>query len=216
MAYDAMQTSMNAKWVAQIAAIFQNNVPAQAQWRGADAIAAVLSQVTGSHTHMFFPENGGQDLMLARASRTYPGCLEWSASSEEDGGHRWAYVLNPDGLEFHNDFGKVEESYFLLNSIAMDPVEIFPSPSQRLNEEIVELPNGKFLSRSYWDAGVDMEGNSLPADARVLSRYGRGGKFALFCKGSWYNSNNDAFDAYDAIHTRPAEFKKVIEAIARL
>lgn len=208
---------MNAQWHAALDALFGGNIPEKASWTGTAAIVNVLAQVASAPNHLFLPDKGGQDLTAVRVSPRDPALLEW-VPAEADEFAQWAYVLKPGRLDFVLPAGKTDLAYFMLEAEAMDPSLVFPSSysSCAYREELVEVPGGTYLQKQYWDRGEDANGTPLPKGCRLLNRYGKGGRFALFGKGSVYNSNNSVFDAYDAIHMHPAKFDQLIEKLASI
>jgi serine/threonine-protein kinase len=203
---------MVLKWDTKLNTLFNGAIPNDAEWTDPMDIAQVLEVMRGSDVHMFLPAGGGEELQSSRS--TADGLIEWSGDT--DSIDNYAFVVKPLKLTFWNPGTQTHEANFVLEVAALRA----GCPSSVLNdagvEECVELWEGYYAPRSVWD-NSEYQGKELPATARLVNRATKPARFALFSKGSLYNSHRDQhFDAYSAYHNDPASFRKIVSEMATI
>jgi hypothetical protein len=212
MAMNDGRQELRDKWEALLGDLFTDGIPDSAEWTDPNEIARVLNVISSSINHVFHPEGGGEDLVGAQITRE--GHLEWSI--HEDGLDTFANVVTPVKLTFWNPGKQNHEANFVLEVGALKPVGRPQDRSEYL-EEITEVRSGVYEPLSSWENGQTQNGDDLPAGARRLCRVIKPARFAIFGKGSLYNSFKDkGFNAYDAHHNDPAEFKKIVSSMAEV
>lgn len=203
--HDDGKSELRQKWAEVVSEVFNGAVPDKAEWTKPAEIAAVLNAISSPANHMFYPDNGGTDIRGAQLNSK--GELEWAV--EENRLDSSAHIAAPLKLTFWNPGSYGHEANFVLECGALEPQGDKASHSSYA-EELTELSDGSFDPRSTWDEGSH-EG------ARLVIRYVRPGRFAIFGKGSIYNSFRDkGFDAYDAFHNDPAGFEKAVKEMANI
>lgn len=212
LAIDPAKKEMLDKWDEKLKTVFSGAVPTDAQWTDPAEIQGVLETVIGRDMHIFLPGGGGEELVSSRV--TSDGLIEWSG--DNDSLDRYAFVVKPSKLVFWNPGDQTHEANFVLEVGALRPECPNKYVTEEGVEEIVELKKGVYAPRSAWDAG-EYKGQELPDSARLLSRATKPARFAIFSKGSLYNSHRDRqFDAYSAHHNDPIEFKKIVIEMASI
>jgi len=210
MQLDEPQRKFLLQWEDQLQSIFGSSAPERAEWTALGDIEQVMGKLSRAATHMFLPTGGGEDLEDCRAN---DGLIEWT--SEADRLDYYASAARPVRLSFWNPGKQTHEAHFILECGALGPV-IEAEYRTDDREEIVELAPDDYAPRSAWDAG-EYRGESLPDTARLLTRYIKPARFAIFSKGSIYNLyRGDGFDAYMAVHNDPAAFGKIVSDMAQL
>ena len=185
---DDGKSELRQTWAEVVSGVFNGAVPAKAEWTNPTDIVLVLNAISTPVNHMFYPEGGGMDIRGARLNSK--GELEWAVEEGrlDSYGHEANFVLECGPLKPQGDY----------------------AGHSGYAEELTELSNGSFESRSTWDEGA-------PEGARLVTRYVRSGRFVIFGKGSIYNSFQDrGFDAYDAFHNDAGKFEKVVEEMANI
>jgi hypothetical protein len=212
MAVNDGRQELRDKWEALLDILFQDGIPDSAEWTDSSEIARVLNVISSSINHVFHPEGGGEDLVGAQITRE--GNLEWSI--HEDGLKTFANVVRPVKLTFWNPGKQNHEANFVLEVSALEPVGR-PQDRSEYVEELTEIRSGVYEPLSSWENSQTQRGDDLPEGARRLCRVIKPARFAIFGKGSIYNSFKDkGFDAYQAHHNDPAEFKKIVGAMAEV
>lgn len=198
-------------WEQSIRALFPVNVPKRVVWTNIDDIIAVLNHIGGyprNLNHTFLPEGGGLDLTGAQHS-VEPDCIELKL----DGGTE---IVRPVSLSFISFEGQLEWAYFRLETAGLSPSGVYPQING-VYEELTELSPGRYVERSYWDAG-EYNGAPLPRDARVISRV-LSGAYVTFAKASDYNQETyRGFDAYNAPHNKMTadDFEQFVDRLRKL
>ncbi len=202
---------LHAVWNARLVDIFGGNIPERAEWYGPQ-IVPVLNAVSGSFNHVFFPDGGGLDLLGCRFSNE--GLLEWATS--DSGFDTFVHVCSPVRLLFWNPGPTSREANFILEVSGLPPVDPDHRGAPGAAEEVVELSPGRYIPRYAWDQG-EYQGQRLPQTARLLVRVTQAGRFAIFGKGALYNQfRGGGFDAYNAHHNDPSEFKRIVEQLSQM
>lgn len=224
-------------WIEFIDSYFKDGIPETHTWIGHHQIAEQLNKIgfaqSKAYNHMFLPRSGGQDLDKATVSTFENGCIEMMLGSgtyivkpksltfnsfmptenmPKDAEYEWFYFrLEIEGLKPSGVYDE-EEDESLADPLAdpIDPIKQFFSS----NEELVRLPDGELISRSYWDEGYyghDEDGDELrlPEGSKLIVRELRDGAFVLFGKFSTYNRTPST---YDGRHNKmnPEEFRRHI------
>jgi len=171
--------------------IFGNTIPSRYEWTKPEDIVAVLNKIgrVPNSNHSFFPMGGGLDLEGARLAEE-PRCIELNFGLR--------HVVRPDKLIFERVDDNQEWNYFRLETLELEPSGLYELSDDAYDEELVDLGNGEYIHRNYWDEG-SYDGKPLPKNARPLTRLFRGA-IVIFKKMSWYNHASGKFDAYDARH----------------
>ncbi len=212
MAVDDVKQRLRNQWEALLEGVFPHGIPDTAEWSDPNEIAEVLNAISSTINHVFHPEGGGEDLFGARITRE--GHLEWSI--HENGLDTYANVVAPLKLTFWNPGKQNHEANFVLEVGLLTPVGSAHDRGEFV-EEVTEIRSGVYEPLSSWDNGQTQRGEDLPTGARKLCRVIKPARFAIFGKGSLYNSFKDrSFDAYDAHHNDPVEFKKIVSALAEI
>lgn len=212
MAVSDGKQELRDKWEGLLETLFKGNIPDSTEWTDPSEIAHVLNVISGTVNHVFHPGGGGEDLFEAQV--TQEGNLEWSI--HENGLKAFANVVRPVNLTFWNPGKQNHEANFVLEVSALEPVGR-PQDRSEYYEEVTEVRFGMYEPLSSWENGQTQNGDKLPEGARRLCRAIGPARFAIFGKGSLYNSFRDqGFDAYNAHHNDPAEFKKIVESMAQV
>ena len=202
---DDGSSELRQKWEDLVKGVFNEAIPSKAEWTNPNDIAVVLNAISSPVNHMFYPDGGGMDIRGARVNNN--GELEWAV--EEDGLDSYARIAAPLKLTFWNPGEFNHEANFVLEVGALELEGEYAS-HKGYAEELTELSDGTFDPRSTWDEG-DRDG------ARLVIRYVKPARFAIFGKGSVYNSFRDkGFDAYSAYHNDPAKFENAVEEMAKI
>ena len=208
---DDGKQELREKWEAIVAALFEGTIPEAAEWTDSNDIVRVLNAISSPVNHMFHPDGGGLDLRAAQLSRE--GTLEWA--THEGGLKSFVHVVRPKKLTFWNPGLYKHEANFVFEVDALDPVGEEHARSEYV-EELTEVRPGTYEPLSSWDNGYSENGDPLQ-DARRLCRIIKDSRFAIFGKGSLYNSFTDqGFDAYSAYHNDPVKFAKIVEEMANI
>jgi hypothetical protein len=195
------------KWQVKLNAVrtyFQDGKVKRCQWSNPQEIIAILNTFGGrGFNHMFLPSGGGLDLWGCNASHE-PGCIELDSDGLID-------ICKPKILYYEPVVGKLNLSYFRLETGNLAPSGVYPSLYDLVHEEVTELTPGKYVSRSVFDYG-EYDGKPLPSEARCLTRYFNGA-FVIFCKTSLYNKISAT---YDGRHNKMSadEFLKYVSGLA--
>ena len=163
------------KWNARLHSIFGATIPVTHSWSNMDDIAETLRALSGSTAiHVFFPGGGGQDLGWAGRS-TESDALEFVPEllSPRERPQKRAYVINPETLHFHLPAGNQLESHFVLTTRSLKPSGLDALRASGFAEEVLNVGNGRYVERRYWDEGRLEDGEELPDDARIEVRYVR-------------------------------------------
>lgn len=207
-----MKEEQRAKWHQQLRSLFNGIIPDSAEWTSPERIEAVLRAIAGHTNHVFLPTKGGQDLVDCQITKD--GLLEWTP--EPDALDSYAHVCKPTRLVFWNPGSSTREANFVLETGALAPVDPSENVAAEAYEEVVQLAVGEYAPRWAWDAR-EYQGKELPQGARLLIRNLTPGRFAIFGKGSLYNSYRArSFDAYNAVHNDPVAFKRIVEEMAKI
>ncbi|WP_438281423.1 hypothetical protein [Pseudomonas alabamensis] len=199
-------------WEEKLSALFKGSIPTRQEWTNPKEIAEVFAAMKGSDAHIFLPGGGGDELKSARA--TAEGLLEWSGDS--DSLDKFAAVVNPKRLTFWSPGMQHHEAHFLLETGALPARCPSGFATDEGTEECVELSKGQYAPRTAWDQG-EYNGKDLPETARLVIRATKPARFALFGKGSIYNSTQvGGFDAYNAYHNDAERFEKIVEQFAEI
>lgn len=194
-------------WEQMLAGIFPISMPSTASWTRHQDMVAVLNHVSATKNlnHLFFPRGGGLDLTGAAISLDR-GCIDlnFGPSTSIAKPNRLSCEIFPDNMEY---------SYFRIDCDYLAPSGIYDQLAFD-HEELVQLDDGTYLDRSFWDRGYmshDPDGNEVPfpKTARIVTRSMKG-SFVIFCKASTYNADRST---YDARHSKvsTAEFREYIE-----
>ncbi|WEX15290.1 hypothetical protein P2T68_32695 [Pseudomonas sp. G11] len=202
---DDGNSELRQKWEDLVKGVFNDAIPSKAEWTDPADIVVVLNAISSSANHMFYPDGGGMDMRGAQLNNN--GELEWAV--EEDGLGSYARIAAPLKLTFWNPGKFNHEANFVLEVGALELKGEYAA-HKGYAEELTELSDGTFDPRSTWDEG--------PRDgARLVIRYVKPARFAIFGKGSVYNSFRDkGFDAYSAYHNDPAKFENAVEEMAKI
>lgn len=210
MAGDGKQ-ELREKWEVILAALFEGTIPAAAEWTDPNEIVCVLNAISNPVNHVFHPDGGGLDLIGAQLSRE--GNLEWA--THEGGLKSFVHVARPAKLTFWNPGPYKHEANFVLEVGTLDPVGAEHARSEYV-EELTEVRPGTYEPLTSWDNGYSENGEPL-RDARRLCRIIKASRFAIFGKGSLYNSHTGGgFDAYSAYHNDPVKFAEIVEEMAKI
>jgi len=200
------------QWEALLRGLFPAGVPESFEWTEPTDIAYVLNMISSQVNHVFHPDGGGTDLIGAQITRE--GYLEWSI--HENGLQTFANVSRPVKLTFWNPGKQNHEGNFLLEVVGLTPVGR-PEDRGEYVEEVTEIYPGVYEPISSWGSGQTQSGQDLPVGARRLCRVVNSARYAVFGKGSIYNSFRDRnFDAYNAHHNDPVEFRKIVSSMAEV
>lgn len=206
-----IEKELQADWDHQLNIIFAGPPPGSAQWTVPNNIVRALNVIAGKTNHVFLPDHGGQDLGACRA--TADGLMEWTIRN--DGFDDMAYLCRPLTLTFWKPGATTRDANFILECGAMESV-LDETPSDAFSEETAELVPGEYVPRYHLDQG-EYQGQPLPETTRLVIRYLKPGRFAIFGKGSIYNQfRGGGFDAYDAVHNDEATFKRIVEDMAQV
>jgi hypothetical protein len=183
--------------------IFGETIPEHWVWTNVDDIIAVLNKIGSveASNHMFFPDSGGLDLEGAKRSNER-GAIELLTGI--------SYIVKPTKLVFEKIDENLEWNYFRLETDGLKPSGVYEEyPDDFPQEEVVELYNGHYIERHFWDEEVYHD-EPLPGSARIVVRYFKG-SFVIFKKTSIYNNNPST---YDGRHDKLGEegFKEYIKA----
>lgn len=166
--------------------IFGDSIPSHCEWTNPDAIISVLNKIGhyDSSNHMFFPDGGGMDLESAKRS-SEDRCIEMHAGID--------YILRPNKLVYEHIDDSLEWSYFRIET---DPIALSGAyenySADAYIEEVLELREGHYVNRAYWDAN-EYNGEPLPESSRVVMRLLKGA-LVIFKKSSIYNGNTKTYD----------------------
>lgn len=211
-------------WIEFIDSYFKDGIPETHTWIGHHQIAEQLNKIgfdqSKAYNHTFLPGGGGLDLHSATVSSFEEGCIEMSLGS-------LTYIVKPKSLTFnsytptvnvpkHAEYewfyfrlevdklkpsGVYDDEIDYLEDPLKDPLEDAIKPPKRKfsHEELVRLPHGELISRSYWDAGYyghDENGyeRPLPRDTKLVMRELDEGAFVIFGKFSIYNQTSGTYD----------------------
>jgi hypothetical protein len=194
---------LRQEWTALCQSLFNGSVPASQEWTRLVDIVAVMNAISSPANHMFYPDGGGLDLRGAQLNRK--GELEWT--THENGLDKFVHVAAPIKLTFWNPGPFDHEANFMLEIGASQLKGDYVGHAGHA-EELAELSDGSYAPRSAWDEGQGV---------RLVIRYVRPSRFAIFGKGSVYNSyRSKGFDAYDALHNDPVSFEKTVLEMAKI
>jgi hypothetical protein len=203
--HDDGKAELRQTWAELVNGVFNGAVPSKAEWTNPTDIVVVLNAISSGSNHMFYPDGGGMDIRGARLNSK--GELEWAV--EENRLDSYAHIAIPLKLTFWNPGPFDHEANFVLEVGGLEPQGEHVA-HKGYAEELTELSDGTFDPRSTWDEG-DRDG------ARLVIRYVKPGRFAIFGKGSIYNSFRDqGFDAYNAYHNDPAKFETAVTEMAKI
>ena len=181
-----------AHWKAAVRAAFPSGIPYSAYWIECDAIIRVLGHFTSTNlNHTMLPNGGGNNMSEVALSKEQD-CIELRPSPGV------AYVCRPSRLYFDYIPSALRESFFLLEVLPLSPSGVYePAPSGR--EELLELPDGQYVSRGYLDEGFlghDENGATIPIPSphRLIVRQLAAGKFLLVAKASLWNATPGTYD----------------------
>ena len=178
-------------WDATLNKIFPRGIPTSAKFTSIDDIVKTLGPICKLNlNHTMLPDRGGNDIVGINLSLE-EGCIDLRTN----GGA--TYRCKPATLLFEHFPQSAWNSFFLLETAQLKPSGVYEEltfPS----EELVELPDGAFLERFYWDQGFrghDESGAEIPfpKDTRLLVRY-FSGKFLFVAKGSLWNEDSGTYD----------------------
>lgn len=205
------------KWEMRLHSIFGAAIPQTYSWSNMDDIATTLQVLSGSTAiHMFFPGGGGQDLGWAGRS-TESETLELAPEvlSPNERPRKRAYIVNPETLHFRLPAGNLLESHFVLTTRSLKPSGRNTMRASGLAEEAVNIGDGRYVERRYWEEGRLEDGEKLPDDARIEIRYVQPARFVIFSKVALYNRlRNERFDAYTGVHQEAAIFDAIVDKLA--
>lgn len=200
-------------WTKLLKEIFPLGIPSSAIWTDLRSMGSVLSKVgsEASSNHMFYPTQGGMDLLEAVPFQEEPGCLALRT------GGRDFEVVKPSALMFESFGPDLEWAYFRIECLPMSPSGIYEDLGVSASEELALIAPGTYADRSAWDEN-EYEGKPLPKSAQLVERFLCGEAFVIFAKGSTYNLADTPFDAYDARHAKmsASEFKEYIKKLAHI
>ena len=173
---DFRETSLKA-WGKSLDAIFPNGIPSSARWTDHHDIAKVLNIIGAkpNSNHAFFPTGGGLDLEGAAVLEQEPDYVSLKT------GNRGYEVVIPAALLFESFGPELEWAYFRLECDTFPQTDVYDEP-QGETEEVGCLGEGKYVSRSDWDAG-EHRGRRLPDSTLLLVRRIGGGPIVVVCKG---------------------------------
>lgn len=164
-------------WVDIQKRIFSNEIPSSFEWTKLEDIIEVLN-VIGSFkgsNQMYYPTGGSFDVESAGLSNE-KDCIEIYTGHVE--------ILKPKKLTFESVSEKSDWNFFRLETYNLDPSGVY---GERVvsSEELVEIDNGKYVCRSYWDEH-EYEGKSIPENARLATRH-LNGTFIIFSDSCPYD-----------------------------
>jgi len=184
------------QWQKALRLSFPNQVPDSASWSGIAAMVNILTPFCGANiNHTMIPTGGGTDVIKITPNKE-EGLLDlWDSP-------RSALVCKPASLRFEYFAGSEWNAFFLLETRPIAPTGVYDKLLQPC-EELLELPSGKFMDRSYLDQGMighDEAGREipLPQNYRRITRF-FSGKFLMVAKQSIWNQ---ADATYDGRHAR--------------
>lgn len=179
--------------------IFPIAVPKHCEWTRLHEIISILNLIGSKEqsNHMFYPTGGGLDIKSANVSVEH-NCIEIFTGLTN--------IIKPKELIFES-FKDPAWNYFRIETSELNLSGVYEDYDYP-NEELTELSEGNYISRSYWDEG-EYNGEKLPKSARVVIRQLKG-SFVIFAKASYYNRHSAT---YDARHNKmnSIEFRNYIE-----
>lgn len=194
---------LRLEWATLVNGLFNGSVPTNAEWTAPADIVNVLNAISSAVNHMFYPDGGGMDIRGARLNGK--GELEWA--TDDHGLDSFVHVAVPVKITFWNPGPTDHEANFMLEVGALLQEGDYVG-HDGYAEELAEFSDGTFAPRSAWDDGQG---------TRLVIRYVRPGRFAIFGKGSLYNSyRGNGFDAYNAVHNDVIEFEKAVSEMAKV
>jgi serine/threonine-protein kinase len=200
-----------AEWDNILGALFGGAIPVSAEWTVPAEIVAVLNAVSSRSNHMFYPDGGGLDLLGAQLDTE--GNVEWAV--DEGGLQSFVHVARPLKLTFWNPGPYGHEANFILEVDALAPVGPEASRGEYV-EELTEISVGEYEPLSSWENGYSRNGEPLDGARRVV-RTIKAARYAIFGKGSLYNSHRSTnFDAYNAVHNDQVKFTRTVEDMAQV
>jgi len=188
-------------WIQIHKEIFPVGIPKHCEWTNLDEIISILNIIGSKEqsNHMFYPTGGGLDVKSASTS-TERNCIEIFTGLTD--------IIKPKKLIFES-FENPIWNYFRIETSELDSSGVYKDYNYP-SEEVTELSEGNYISRSYWDEG-EYNGEKLPKSARVVTRHLKG-TFVIFAKSSYYNRHSST---YDARHNKmnSEEFRVYIEKV---
>lgn len=174
----ANRTDLNHPYWANIQKkIFSNEIPKTYEWTKLEDIVSILNSigsVRGSN-QMYYPTGGNFDIESASLS-TEKGCIEIYTGHVE--------ILKPKKLIFESFSDKSDWNFFRIETENLEPSGVYGDVALS-SEELVEIENGKYISRSYWDE-EEFEEKIIPSNARLVTRH-LNGAFVIFSDSCPYN-----------------------------
>ena len=131
------------------------------------------------------------DIIKATASKE-EGCLELRTSEST------AYVCRPDKLIIEYFADSPWNTFLLLSTKPLAPSGEYDDLGDDEVEELLELPDGTYMPRTFLDAGYighDERGCEIPVPkkSRLICRYPNG-QFLMVAKRSYWNRIGDTYD----------------------
>ncbi|WP_156955851.1 hypothetical protein [Solidesulfovibrio alcoholivorans] len=190
-------------WNRMLSEMFPVGVPLYCEWVEPNDIVSVLDCIGKFKiaNHSFFPNGGGLDLEGCRFSGLETDCIEIDFSSVP-------HIVKPRCLSFDSIGTEQQLSYFRLELENLEPTGVYGQHSNDYEE--LAVVNGKYVDRSFYDAG-EHGGKPLPKGSRVVRREW-GGAILVFCKVSPYNKIPMTYDdGYARMNKQ--DFHKLIVSI---
>jgi hypothetical protein len=197
------------RWETALNICFPKGIPTSTSWTESEQMVRILRPFCAKNlNHTMLPRGGGQDMIDIGLSKE-AGCIELRPAPNI------AYLCRPSSLHFEYISDSAWNSFFLLETAGLSPSGIYGDDSSDGREELLELPNGQYYSRSHWDEnslGEDEDGREIPVPkaSRLVVRH-FDGKFLIVAKKSLWNGTSAT---YDGRHQKlaPAEIRAKIEA----
>lgn len=164
-------------WASIQKKIFLDEIPSSHEWTRLEDIVSILNiigSVKGSN-QMYYPTGGSFDIESASLSNE-KNCIEIYTGHVE--------ILKPKKLVFESFYEKSDWNFFRLETHNLEPSGVY---GERVvsSEELVEIENGKYICRSYWDE-LEYEGKVISENARLTTRH-LNGTFIIFSDSCPYD-----------------------------
>jgi len=182
------------QWQKALRLSFPNQIPDSASWSGIEAMVNILTPFCGTKLNQtMIPAGGGSGIIKITPSKE-AGLLDlWNSP-------RSAFVCKPANLRFEYFAESEWNAFFLVETMPIAPTGVYHNCGklQQPCEEVLELPNGKFMDISYLNEGrigYDEAGSEipLPPNYRRSTRF-FSGKFLMVAQQSVWNQTGARCD----------------------